>query len=366
MRFADSTDVSLPQWAQQHGVVHQRARLARRSCERKGGHKHQQTADNESEEAIRHCGKRSTPKVVPRHATIVKDSAKLKQNRNFRGTAMRTEIRSAIDFYEHHPISCDIILAKLGASRGHLDGLSPEELLPHDQDHYGGLAANDALAERAHIGEGTRVADFCAGLGGPSRYFAHRYGADVTGIELTPARVRGAEELTRRVGLQHKVRIIEGNVMQVPLPDASVDVVISQEALLHVPDKLRALQEARRILKPGGRLAFTDWVAHRPLSDRDKRLMWDGMAVTDLYDLSAYAELIGRAGFTASEAEDLTREWGEILRHRLAMYQRLREETQAAGTPAGHDAFYESYVRFVELVNAAVLGGGRFAGQKPG
>jgi len=43
-----------------------------------------------------------------------------------------------------------------------------------------------------------------------------------------------------------------------------------------------------------------------------------------------------------------------------------REEAHAAGTPAGHDAFYESYVRFVDLVNDAALGGGRFVGEKPG
>jgi SAM-dependent methyltransferase len=278
---------------------------------------------------------------------------------------VKEEIRSAVNFYERHPISCEIILAKLKASRGHLDGLAPEDLFPHDQDHYGGLAANDVLAERAGIGRDTRVVDFCAGLAGPSRYFAHRYGADVTGIELTPARVKGAEELTRRVGLQHKVRVLEGNVMQVPLATDSVDVVVSQEALLHVPDKRHALAEAWRILKPGGCIAFTDWVAHHGLSDADRKLMWQGMAVTDLYDLPAYARLVGDAGFVVSSVEDLTREWGEILTHRLAMYRKLREETRAAGTPAGHDAFYASYVRFVDLVNEAVLGGGRFVGRKP-
>jgi sarcosine/dimethylglycine N-methyltransferase len=278
---------------------------------------------------------------------------------------MNPDIRSAIDFYERHPISCEIILAKLEASRGHLDDLTPEDLFPHDQDHYGGLAANDALADRARIGKGTRVADFCAGLGGPARYLAHRYGADVTGIELTPARVKGAELLTRRVGLQDSVRVIEGNVMQVPLPDASIDAVVSQEALLHVPDKRRALSEACRILKGGGRIAFTDWVAHRPLSAADRELMWQGMAVTDLYTLPTYAELVREAGFTVSSVEDLTGEWGAILTQRLAMYRKLREETLAAGTPAGHDAFYESYVRFVDLVNAGQLGGGRFVGEKP-
>jgi ubiquinone/menaquinone biosynthesis C-methylase UbiE len=159
---------------------------------------------------------------------------------------MSTEIHSLIDYYERHPISLEIILAKLKTTRGNLNNVAPEELFQHDQDHYGGLGANDALAERAAIGKDTRVVDFCAGLGGPARYLAHRYGADVTGIELTPTRVKGAEELTRLVGLQNSVRVFEGNVMRVPLPDASADVVVSQEALLHVPDKERALAEAFR------------------------------------------------------------------------------------------------------------------------
>jgi sarcosine/dimethylglycine N-methyltransferase len=277
-----------------------------------------------------------------------------------------TETRSVIDFYERHPISSQIILAKLNASRGHLNDVAPEELFPHDQDHYGGLDANDALAQRAGIGKGTRVVDFCAGLGGPARYLAHRYGADVTGIELTPARVRGAEELTGLVGLQQNVRFIEGNVLQVPLSDASYDVVMSQEALLHVPDKRRTLLEAFRILTPQGCIAFTDWVAHRPLSDSDRKLMWQGLAVADLYSLQTYADVIRSAGFTVCSIEDLTVEWGVILKQRLAMYQKLREEARAANTPAGHDTFYESYVRFVDLVNDAVLGGGRFVGEKPG
>jgi SAM-dependent methyltransferase len=277
---------------------------------------------------------------------------------------MVEEIRSAIDFYERHPISAEIIKAKLLAARGNLAGVTPDELFPHDQDHYGGLAANDALAQRADITEGSRVADFCAGLGGPARYLSVRYGADVTGIELTPARVRGAAELTALAGLAERVRVLEGNVMDAPLGDASVDAVVSQEAFLHVPDKAKALSEAHRILKDGGRLAFTDWVAHRPLSQADADLMWAGMAATNLYDIPAYTKLIEAAGFTIVAVDDLTTDWAEILKVRLAMYRELRGETQAAGTASGHDAFYESYVRFVALVSEGALGGARFAGVK--
>ena len=267
-------------------------------------------------------------------------------------------------FYDRHPISCEIVLAKLRASRGHLDGLRPEDLFPHDQDHYGGVAATDELAQRVQIRNGSRVADFCAGLGGTVRYLAHRYGADVTGIELTPARVAGAQELTRRVGLQETARVIEGNVLQVPLADASIDAVVSQEAFCHVPDLKRALLEAFRVLRKDGRLAFTDWIANEPLAGDDAQLMWDGMAIQPLRSISDYCHLVESSGLRVLSATDLTDEWGPILRERLAMYQRLREEARQAGTPMGHDAFHTSYVRFVELIQYRKLGGIRIVAVK--
>ena len=270
----------------------------------------------------------------------------------------------AIYFYTRHPISAAIILAKLREARGHLDGVRPDELFAHDQDHYGGLAANDALVAAAGIGTGARVADFCAGLGGPARYLAHRYGADVTGIELTPARVAGAAELTRLVGLQDRVRVLEGDVMDVPLPDAGMDAVLSQEAFLHVPDKGRALGEAFRILKIGGRLAFTDWTPAAPLAGADADLMWRGMAAQSLQSVASYRTLLEGAGFRIVSADDLTREWGVILAERLAMYRTLRAEAERAGAPPGHDAFHESYVRFVALVQSGALGGARFTAEK--
>ena len=267
-------------------------------------------------------------------------------------------------FFDRHPISCGIILAKLQASRGHLDSLRPDELFPHDQDHYGGLTATDELAQGARIRNGSRVADFCAGLGGTVRYLAHRYGANVTGIELTPARVAGAQELTKRVGLQETARVIEGNVLEVPLADASMDAVVSQEAFCHVPDLKKALVEAFRILRKDGRLALTDWIANEPLTADDAQLMWDGMAIQPLRSISDYCHLVESSGLRVLSATDLTDEWGPILKERLAMYQRLREEARQAGTPTGHDAFHRSYVRFVELIQQRKLGGIRIVALK--
>jgi len=267
-------------------------------------------------------------------------------------------------FYDRHPISFDIILAKLRASRGHLDSLRPDDLYPHDQDHYGGLAATDELARGAQIGSGSRVADFCAGLGGTVRYLAHKYGARVIGIELTPSRVAGAQELTKLVGLKEKARVIEGNVMSVPLDDATMDAVVSQEAFCHVPDPRKVLSEACRILRKDGRLAFTDWIANEQLTTDDAQLMWDGMAIQPLRSIPDYCRLVESVGFKVLSATDLTAEWGPILKERLAMYQRLREQARQAGTPVGHDAFHKSYIRFVELIQQRKLGGVRIVASK--
>jgi SAM-dependent methyltransferase len=153
-------------------------------------------------------------------------------------------------------------------------------------------------------------------------------------------------------------------LMDAPLADASVDAVVSQESFCHIPDVKKALAEARRILRTGGRLAFTDWVAHQPLAAADAQLMWDGMAIQPLRSISDYRHLVESVGLRVLSVTDLTEEWGPILKERLAMYQQLREEARQSGTPVGHDAFHESYIRFVDLIQKRRLGGVRIVANK--
>jgi SAM-dependent methyltransferase len=152
--------------------------------------------------------------------------------------------------------------------------------------------------------------------------------------------------------------------MDVPLSDACMDAVVSHESFCHVPDRSKALSEAYRVLRPSGRLAFTDWVAHEPLGAEDAELMWDGMAIQPPPSIEGYRDLAREAGFQVLSATDLTEEWGPILKDRLAMYQKLREEARQAGTPMGHDAFHRSYVRFVALIQERTLGGVRLVAEK--
>ena len=93
-----------------------------------------------------------------------------------------------IDFYDRHPISEGQILAALRDRGADIRRLAPEDLYDLDQDHYGSLAAVEALARRAHVRADSRVLDVCAGLGGPAQFIADRYGARVVGLDLTVSR----------------------------------------------------------------------------------------------------------------------------------------------------------------------------------
>lgn len=283
--------------------------------------------------------------------------------RSAAGQMMNRQSR-VTEVYDQHPISAEQVLAKLRLERSSLVDLAPEDLFAHDQDHYGGLAANDLIAERAGLAAGMHIADFCAGLGGPARYLAHAFGVRVTGIDLNAGRVAGAAELTRLTGLGHLVEVTKGDVTDTGLAAGTFDAVVSQEAFLHVPDKAAAVHEAFRVLKPGGRLVFTDWIAHAPLSSADADILWRGLAAQTLQSIADYRAMLESAGFTIEGAEDLTAEWAVILEDRFAMYQALREETAAQGLPQGEDDFYLAYVRLVALVRDGVLGGGRFSALK--
>ena len=84
-------------------------------------------------------------------------------------------------FYNEHPINEAEVLSKLAAAGRDLDALRVEHLFDYDQDHYGGLEANDALVAALQVISRSRVLDVCSGMGGPARYLAWKTGCTVLG-----------------------------------------------------------------------------------------------------------------------------------------------------------------------------------------
>jgi ubiquinone/menaquinone biosynthesis C-methylase UbiE len=266
----------------------------------------------------------------------------------------------AIDFYDRHPI--DEAHVRASARRTNKGRLAADDLFDFDQDHYGGIAAVDTLARRAGVTAASRVLDVCAGLGGPARFLASRRRCRVIGLELHPGRVLSAERLTRDVGLAARVTMVRGDAVALPFHGGAFDVCLSEEGLLHVPDKQTALAECHRVLVPGGRLAFTDWVAHARLGDAERRSLREWMAATALPSIDGYRSLLGRVGFAHVEAEDVSTEWRRVLHTRLARHRAERPALVARFGAAWVDDYDRLFAFFVSLVDAGKLGGGRFSG----
>ena len=115
------------------------------------------------------------------------------------------------------------------------------------------------LVDAAHLAERERVLDLACGTGVVTRIAAQRVGSEgrVTGIDLNAGMISVARSLPAPDG--GPVEWLEGSALAIPLPDASVDVVLCQQGLQFFLDKALALLEMRRVLDRGGRLALSVW-----------------------------------------------------------------------------------------------------------
>ena len=268
------------------------------------------------------------------------------------------------EFYETHPISEHQILEKLDADGIDRATLSEDTLQDYDQDHYGGVAANDALAALAGIGTGDEVLDVCCGLGGPARYLAHNFGCRVTGIDLTESRIEGARRLTALTGLDDRVAFRCANALDLPFAAATFDVVISQEAFCHIPDKASLIAQCARVLKPGGRIAFTDILVTARTTAATRERLQREMAFIELGSREAYCDQLAREGCKVVEAQDVSDEWRAILADRLTMYRRLKAQTVARFGAAHYAKWDDAYSFFVGLYETGELGGSRFLARR--
>lgn len=278
--------------------------------------------------------------------------------------ANNEHLSTVVTYYDTHPINEEQILRALQVHDIEPGSLTEDVLKDHDQDHFGGLQANDVLAAKAGIRKEHHVLDVCSGMGGPARYLAHRIGCKVTGIDFTESRYHSAIKLTRMVGLEGLVDFVHGNALDMPFPDNSFDVVIGQEAWCHVPDKPRLIAECARVVKPGGVIAFTDILRTDKLSNADMRRLRSEMTFPDLETLGGYAQLLRNGGCTLLEHDDLSDIWKRVLEDRLAMYRSLGEETERNFGAERSREWDDAYAFFVSRYREGKLGGGRFIARR--
>ena len=151
----------------------------------------------------------------------------------------------------------------------------------------------------ADLQSGETVLDLGSGGGIDVLLSARRVGPNgkAYGLDMTDEMLALAEENKRKSGLTN-VEFLKGEIENIPLPDNSVDVIISNCVINLSGDKDRVLKEAFRVLKPGGRFAVSDVVVRGQVPPEIKKSveLWAGCVAGALSD-HEYTEKLSRAGF---------------------------------------------------------------------
>jgi len=157
----------------------------------------------------------------------------------------------------------------------------------------------------AQLKEGETVLDLGSGGGIDVLLSAQRVGpgGKAYGLDMTDEMLALARENQRKAGVEN-VEFLKGEIENIPLPDNSVDVIISNCVINLSADKGQVLREAFRVLKPGGRFAVSDVVLRGdiPQRVRDSVMLWVGCVAGALQD-SEYAAKLAEAGFEAIDIE---------------------------------------------------------------
>jgi arsenite methyltransferase len=157
----------------------------------------------------------------------------------------------------------------------------------------------------AQLNPGDVVLDLGSGGGIDVLLSARRVGptGKAYGLDMTGEMLALANENKRKAGAEN-VEFLRGEIEHIPLPDNSVDVIISNCVINLSADKDRVLREAFRVLKPGGRFAVSDVVTRGEISPKIRQsiLLWVGCVAGALQE-TEYREKLAVAGFEQIEVE---------------------------------------------------------------
>jgi SAM-dependent methyltransferase len=183
------------------------------------------------------------------------------------------------------------------------------ELVMGEQIHIGGFASSMDLAQRAGVGAGMQGVDLCCCNGAGMRFLVKFRGVQaMRGVDATAKVVERGRHRCQAAGLDKQISFTLANVCATGLPAASADFVWGEDAWCYVVDKAALIAEAARLVKPGGLIAFTDWVeGPAGMSQQEAERFLTFMKFPSIQDPKGYQDLLVANGCQVQVAEDTRR-----------------------------------------------------------
>lgn len=241
-----------------------------------------------------------------------------------------------------------------------------EQLYGDDFLSLSGVESSDAMVEATGIDEHTQVLDVGCGVGGPSLHLAERTGCHVTGIDLMEWHAEEAASRAAKRGLSDNTSFHAGNAVDLPFAASTFDVVWSQDAWCHVPEKEKVVNEAARVVKPGGYVAFTDWVALDDMDPDYLATVQAAIAAANYATPDQYLNWLESAGCSVLESKDISHHFAARYQTMMANLSDLEETISEQFSPRVFAIMQEKNTSILHAFEDGKMGGWQFIAKTTG
>jgi SAM-dependent methyltransferase len=194
----------------------------------------------------------------------------------------------------------------------------------------------------------TKVLEVGSGSGGPALFLAKETGCRLIGVDVNEFGVKNANELAKKRGLADRAefKLVDAG-KPLPFDESSFDVVFSNDVMCHVPERQNVLREWHRILKPGGRMLFTDALVVTGIVSHEEIAKRSSIGLFYFLPPGENERMIKEAGFEIGTTEDLTRAAADISKR----WHDAREEHRDAMIKIEGEENFDGLQEFLRCVH---------------
>ena len=218
------------------------------------------------------------------------------------------------------------------------------------------MRANRQMAAAADLEPGKMVIEAACGVGGTARFLAKEHGVRVRATNIAEMQLSEAQLLAEKEGLSHLVEFRFADYHHLPFPDASCDVWWCQEALLYSVDKRRVLEEAMRVVRPGGRLIMSDLLLDGSVTGPAREEFTAKLKAPNMWSIERWDSLLGVLPLELIERQDWAVHTRPTFEHVLANLEAARTEFLPRVGLEMVEGTYERLSIQLEMARAGKLG----------